>query len=113
MRTHSPKAVLPSRWRMKGVRRNPTTMVVARPNQLPTTFLMVLTNTSDPAYLDRERSRRRATVRMLKRVGGSHAEQSIASTPETSKFMNNARVLVTGSCGLIGSEVCVHFHQAG
>src|ERR1700688_2366969 len=24
-----------------------------------------------------------------------------------------ARVLVTGSCGLIGSEVCVHFHRAG
>src|SRR5258708_38139291 len=22
-------------------------------------------------------------------------------------------VLVTGSCGLIGSEVCLHFHQAG
>jgi CDP-paratose 2-epimerase len=27
--------------------------------------------------------------------------------------MNNKRVLVTGSCGLIGSEVCVHFHHAG
>jgi CDP-paratose 2-epimerase len=27
--------------------------------------------------------------------------------------MGNKSVLVTGSCGLIGSEVCVHFHQAG
>ena len=27
--------------------------------------------------------------------------------------MGRARVLVTGSCGLIGSEVCLHFHQAG
>ncbi len=27
--------------------------------------------------------------------------------------MNNKRVLVTGSCGLIGSEVCVHFYHAG
>jgi CDP-paratose 2-epimerase len=27
--------------------------------------------------------------------------------------MRKNRVLVTGSCGLIGSEVCVHFHQAG
>ena len=27
--------------------------------------------------------------------------------------MSQARVLVTGSCGLIGSEVCLHFHQAG
>ncbi len=27
--------------------------------------------------------------------------------------MGQARVLVTGSCGLIGSEVCLHFHQAG
>jgi CDP-paratose 2-epimerase len=27
--------------------------------------------------------------------------------------MSKARVLVTGSCGLIGSEVCVHFHRAG
>jgi CDP-paratose 2-epimerase len=27
--------------------------------------------------------------------------------------MNKARVLVTGSGGLIGSEVCVHFHEAG
>ena len=27
--------------------------------------------------------------------------------------MDQARVLVTGSCGLIGSEVCLHFHQAG
>ena len=26
---------------------------------------------------------------------------------------NQGRVLVTGSCGLIGSEVCLHFHQAG
>src|ERR1700694_4964295 len=28
-------------------------------------------------------------------------------------MMAQARVLVTGSCGLIGSEVCLHFHQAG
>jgi len=27
--------------------------------------------------------------------------------------MGQARVLVTGSCGLIGSEVCLHFHRAG
>ena len=27
--------------------------------------------------------------------------------------MNKGRVLVTGACGLIGSEVCVHFYQAG
>jgi CDP-paratose 2-epimerase len=27
--------------------------------------------------------------------------------------MGQVRVLVTGSCGLIGSEVCLHFHQAG
>jgi CDP-paratose 2-epimerase len=27
--------------------------------------------------------------------------------------MKNKRVLVTGSCGLIGSEVCVHFYHAG
>ena len=27
--------------------------------------------------------------------------------------MDQACVLVTGSCGLIGSEVCLHFHQAG
>jgi len=27
--------------------------------------------------------------------------------------MSKVRVLVTGSCGLIGSEVCLHFHQAG
>jgi CDP-paratose 2-epimerase len=27
--------------------------------------------------------------------------------------MAQARVLVTGSCGLIGSEACLHFHQAG
>lgn len=27
--------------------------------------------------------------------------------------MKNKSVLVTGSCGLIGSEVCVHFHRAG
>ena len=27
--------------------------------------------------------------------------------------MIKARVLVTGSCGLIGSEVCLHFHQTG
>jgi len=27
--------------------------------------------------------------------------------------MNKKRVLVTGSCGLIGSEVCLHFHHAG
>jgi nucleoside-diphosphate-sugar epimerase len=27
--------------------------------------------------------------------------------------MNNKSVLVTGSCGLIGSELCVHFYQAG
>ena len=27
--------------------------------------------------------------------------------------MGKARVLVTGSCGSIGSEVCLHFHQAG
>jgi CDP-paratose 2-epimerase len=27
--------------------------------------------------------------------------------------MGKVRVLVTGSCGLIGSEVCLHFHQAG
>jgi CDP-paratose 2-epimerase len=27
--------------------------------------------------------------------------------------MRKKSVLVTGSCGLIGSEVCVHFHQAG
>ena len=27
--------------------------------------------------------------------------------------MGKARVLVTGSCGLIGSEVCLHFHQVG
>ena len=27
--------------------------------------------------------------------------------------MKQTRVLVTGSCGLIGSEVCLHFHQAG
>ena len=27
--------------------------------------------------------------------------------------MNKGRVLVTGSCGLIGSEVCLHFYQAG
>jgi CDP-paratose 2-epimerase len=27
--------------------------------------------------------------------------------------MGQKRVLVTGSCGLIGSEVCVHFYQAG
>jgi CDP-paratose 2-epimerase len=27
--------------------------------------------------------------------------------------MENKRVLVTGSCGLIGSEVCVHFYRAG
>ena len=27
--------------------------------------------------------------------------------------MGNASVLVTGSCGLIGSEVCLHFYQAG
>lgn len=27
--------------------------------------------------------------------------------------MGRARVLVTGSCGLIGSEVCVHFHKSG
>jgi len=27
--------------------------------------------------------------------------------------MTKHRVLVTGSCGLIGSEVCVHFHHAG
>src|SRR5258707_13199569 len=28
-------------------------------------------------------------------------------------MIESARVLVTGSCGLIGSEVCVHFHRAG
>jgi CDP-paratose 2-epimerase len=27
--------------------------------------------------------------------------------------MSKARVLVTGSCGLIGSEVSLHFYQAG
>src|SRR6187455_654549 len=27
--------------------------------------------------------------------------------------MREKRVLVTGSCGLIGSEVCLHFHRAG
>jgi CDP-paratose 2-epimerase len=27
--------------------------------------------------------------------------------------VEKASVLVTGSCGLIGSEVCTHFHQAG
>src|SRR5258708_22680160 len=27
--------------------------------------------------------------------------------------MRQSRVLVTGACGLIGSEVCLHFHQAG
>src|SRR6476660_1118831 len=27
--------------------------------------------------------------------------------------MNKKSVLVTGSCGLIGSEVCVHFYRAG
>ncbi len=27
--------------------------------------------------------------------------------------MVQSRVLVTGSCGLIGSEVCLHFHHAG
>ena len=27
--------------------------------------------------------------------------------------MGKARVLVTGSCGLIGSEVCMHFYQSG
>jgi len=27
--------------------------------------------------------------------------------------MGQRRVLVTGSCGLIGSEVCLHFHRAG
>ena len=27
--------------------------------------------------------------------------------------MGQARVLVTGSCGLIGSEVCLHFYKAG
>lgn len=27
--------------------------------------------------------------------------------------MKSKNVLVTGSCGLIGSEVCVHFHRAG
>jgi CDP-paratose 2-epimerase len=27
--------------------------------------------------------------------------------------MGNCRVLVTGSCGLIGSEVCIHFYRAG
>jgi CDP-paratose 2-epimerase len=27
--------------------------------------------------------------------------------------MNKKRILVTGSCGLIGSEVCVHFFNAG
>jgi CDP-paratose 2-epimerase len=27
--------------------------------------------------------------------------------------MSKRTVLVTGSCGLIGSEVCLHFHQAG
>jgi CDP-paratose 2-epimerase len=27
--------------------------------------------------------------------------------------MENKCVLVTGSCGLVGSEVCVHFYQAG
>ncbi len=27
--------------------------------------------------------------------------------------MSKKRALVTGSCGLIGSEVCIHFHQAG
>src|ERR1700684_1500673 len=27
--------------------------------------------------------------------------------------MGKVRVLVTGSCGLIGSEVCLHFKQAG
>src|ERR1700722_2190002 len=27
--------------------------------------------------------------------------------------MGTGRVLVTGSCGLIGSEVCLHFHHAG
>ena len=27
--------------------------------------------------------------------------------------MKNKCVLVTGSCGLIGSEVCVHFYHAG
>ena len=31
----------------------------------------------------------------------------------TLKAMSKERVLVTGSCGLIGSEVCVHFHHAG
>jgi CDP-paratose 2-epimerase len=27
--------------------------------------------------------------------------------------MSNNHVLVTGSCGLIGSEVCLHFYQSG
>src|SRR5262249_46393493 len=27
--------------------------------------------------------------------------------------MSRPRVLVTGSCGLIGSEVCLHFYEAG
>ena len=39
------------------------------------------------------------------------------STRPACYFVNcmsvNKRVLVTGSCGLIGSEVCLHFHEAG
>ncbi len=27
--------------------------------------------------------------------------------------MGKKKALVTGSCGLIGSEVCIHFHRAG
>jgi CDP-paratose 2-epimerase len=28
-------------------------------------------------------------------------------------MVKKARIMVTGSCGLIGSEVCLHFHQSG